>query len=330
MRVSVALCTFNGARFLLDQLRSLAAQERKPDEIIICDDQSEDDTWQIIEEFRRRADFEIIATKNPQRLGATKNFEKAISLASGDIIFLCDQDDIWHPRKIRVFETVFSQNPQVCLVFSDASVVDQDLRPLGYSVWKRFGFNAAGRRAVRDARALEVLLRGNVVTGATAAFRSSLCQIALPIPSDWIHDGWLALIASAIGGIALIEEQLIEYRQHSSNQIGGTKMTRAQELQCARQTGSAEYVLVAQQYIEALRRLSGKERDWPGKSTSAARHKRLIAGKILHTYRRAEIHKRFAGRLSIVLSELITWRYFRYSNGMKSAAKDLFLWEQIG
>src|ERR687885_1327551 len=100
MKVSVAMCTYNGAAFLREQLQSLAAQARTPDELVVCDDASADATVRVVREFAAAAPFPVRLTVNERNLGSTKNFERAISLCAGDLVALSDQDDLWLPAKL--------------------------------------------------------------------------------------------------------------------------------------------------------------------------------------------------------------------------------------
>ena len=106
--VSVALCTYNGTRYLKDQIDSIASQTRVPHELVVCDDCSSDDTVKILEAFASRAPFPVRLSVNPTNLGSTKNFAQAIALCRGDIIALCDQDDVWHPAKLERLASVFA------------------------------------------------------------------------------------------------------------------------------------------------------------------------------------------------------------------------------
>src|ERR1051326_9204347 len=128
MNLSIALCTYNGAVYLKEQLESIAAQTRRPDELVISDDQSTDNTLRVIEEFAPTAGFPVRLSVNESNLGTPKNFEKAISLCRGDVIVLSDQDDVWHPDKLESVERVFESKPQLSLVFSNAELVDETLR----------------------------------------------------------------------------------------------------------------------------------------------------------------------------------------------------------
>src|SRR5262249_24400476 len=119
MRISVAMCTYNGAEFLRAQLQSIITQSRPPDEIVICDDRSTDDTQNLLERFASELPVPIKLHINDQNLGSVKNFERAINLCTGDVIALSDQDDVWRNDKLQRFETVLNNSPAAGLVFSD-------------------------------------------------------------------------------------------------------------------------------------------------------------------------------------------------------------------
>src|SRR5216683_3439034 len=114
------MCTYNGARFLLHQLESIAAQTRLPNELVVCDDRSADESLEIVRSFAKRAPFPVRLEINEKNLGSTKNFEKAIGLCQGEIIALADQDDVWKPRKLAVLEKTLEEHPEAGYVFSDA------------------------------------------------------------------------------------------------------------------------------------------------------------------------------------------------------------------
>ncbi len=221
MKLSIAMCTYNGAAYLSEQLESLAAQTRLPDELVVCDDRSNDDgrTVEIIKAFALKSPFQVLLSDNRKTLGSKKNFEKAISRCRGDIIFLCDQDDVWRQDKLARFEDNFSSKPETGLVFSDAEVVDEKLRPLSRL---SDGFGRESSTDLEQDRAFSALLPRNLVTGATMAFRSSFRRLMMPIPNDTIlqHDAWIALIIAAVAPVVFLKEPLIKYRQHGGQQIG--------------------------------------------------------------------------------------------------------------
>ena len=221
-KISIALCTYNGEQYLRSQLDSFLEQHRLPDELIVCDDRSSDETTQIVERFAARAPFTVDLFVNEKNFGSTRNFEKAISLCTGDLIFLSDQDDVWLPQKIERIESEFTKDEGAGLIFSDAEVVDEDLKPLGLRL-SSLTFHDSCRQDMRNGKQFESLLRQNFVTGATAAFRSSFREILLPTPDgvpNLIHDAWIALSIANEARIVFIDEPLIKYRQHGSQQIG--------------------------------------------------------------------------------------------------------------
>ena len=222
-RLSVAMSTYNGARYVREQLESIAGQIRLPDELVICDDCSTDDTPGVIESFAKRAPFPVRLHVNHTNVGARKSFERAIMRCNGDLIALCDQDDVWVPAKLLRSALALQEAPSVGLVFTDADVVDEHLRPLGYSLWESIDFSHEDREMFRHGRALDVLLAHNVVAGMTMVFRSVFRELVLPILDDhpfWAHDGWIAAAIAAVTDIAFIDEALVLYRQHPGHQIG--------------------------------------------------------------------------------------------------------------
>jgi glycosyltransferase involved in cell wall biosynthesis len=316
---SIALCTYNGSRFLPEQLESIGSQSRQPDELIICDDRSTDNTLAIVKSFAREARFPVRLELNPSNLGSTKNFELAISRCRGDVIALSDQDDVWHKDKLAQMERVLHRFPSVGAVFSDADVVDEHLAPLGYRLWDRYGFTKTRRRHLIAGRAFQVLLDQNAVTGATLAFRSWLKEWVIPIPACWMHDAWIAAVTAAVSEMSIIEVPLIQYRQHAQNQVGGQKPPLPEFLRAVVRDNTAFY----QEYVNQLKLLRQR-------LTGCSKLKRpedlsLLDSRILHFEARARMPAQRLRRLPLALRELWTLRYFRHSNGSISLGKDLFL-----
>lgn len=217
------MCTYNGAAYVLEQLESIAAQTRLPDELVICDDRSNDGlTPEIVREFASRIQFPVRLFVNRKNLGGKKNYQLAIDRCQGDIILFCGQDDVWKANKLARIEAVFSSAPEVGLVFTDAEVVSEDLHTLVDSLVDNSAFGIESQALVNEGKALRVLLQGNVVTGATMAFRSCFRPLVVPIPEDTIlqEDAWIALIIAAVATIVFLKEPLIKYRQHAGQQIG--------------------------------------------------------------------------------------------------------------
>src|SRR5436189_3186722 len=207
MRISVAMCTYNGAPYVREQLASIAGQKRLPDELNISDDGSHDATLSIVKEFARTAPFPVAVSVNPRNVGTVKNFEKAISLCTGDVICLSDCDDAWETHKLEMIERCFLNEPGTGVIFSDAELVDAQLKPLGRTLSASVGFDSRRKRRVRNGKSLDICLAQQAfVTGATMAYRAEFNDIILPIPDEGplYHDGWIALILSPLTAFAYI------------------------------------------------------------------------------------------------------------------------------
>jgi glycosyltransferase involved in cell wall biosynthesis len=316
LRISVALCTCEGERFLREQLESIRSQTRAPDEIVICDDVSGDGTAEIVERFAGESPFPVRFLRNERRLGSTKNFEKTIGLCAGDVIALSDQDDVWLHGKLSRIEDIFSGDPAIGAVFTDGEVVDEALRPLGYGLWQAHRPNRFQKIRLRNGNVFGALLNHNLVTGATMAFRSRFLPLLLPIPEEWVHDGWIALLVAAVAKVEAVPEPWIRYRRHERQQIGAERAGFEGRIVAAKKTGAEEYLGMAQRYEEVLDRLRSV-----GEVSPVIL--RNTEGKIAHLTYRAE-RSRKEGSPVRIAKELLSSRYRRYSDGWKSALKDLF------
>lgn len=320
--ISVALCTYQGARFLEAQLESLAAQTLLPAELVVCDDRSTDGTLALLDAFARRAPFPVRIEENPARLGTARNFGKAIGLCRGDLIATCDQDDVWLPEKLSLCAEAFARDDRLGLVFTDAEIVDEELRPMGYRLWDAIHFGAADRRRVRGGRALDVLLRQWLVTGATLVFRSRFRPVILPVPECWIHDGWIALLVAAMAPVGMVERPTVRYRQHPGQQIGARRFTLGELYALARSLGPSHF-RTSHERFRLVRERLGALADRGVDPADLA----LLDRKVEHQSRHlaiAESPSR-AHRIRWSLDELVHGRYARFSPGLAHAVKDLFL-----
>ena len=226
--VSVAMCTYNGAKYLPQQLESIANQTIPVDELIVCDDGSKDDTIAVIKAFAAKSSFPVTVHSNEKNLGSTKNFEKCLLLCQGDIIFLCDQDDMWRADKVEKQLAYLEENADKDAVFSDGTMIGDDSKPVGSTIWEEIEFNRSMQEKWIKGKAHEILFNGFVVTGATLAIRKTCLERLLPFPThvpDLIHDAWMAMALSLEDKIGFIAETLISYRRHASQQVGfGSKL----------------------------------------------------------------------------------------------------------
>jgi glycosyltransferase involved in cell wall biosynthesis len=218
-RISVALCTYEGQRFLPQQLASIQQQTRLPDELVVCDDRSTDRTIEIVREFAASVSFPVRIFENEHNLGFAANFERAIALCDGDLIALSDQDDIWYPIRLERSEQEFTAHPEAGLIFSDGDVIDDQDQLLGTRLWSNFGFVGERKQQLLTGD-YTILVKNRFVTGATVMFRSRLRENSLPVGSGWLHDEWIVSIAAAVAELRPIDSPLIRYRKHASQQVG--------------------------------------------------------------------------------------------------------------
>jgi len=322
LQVSVAMCTYNGARFLPEQLESIAAQTRLPDELVICDDGSTDESVEIIRAFLHHAPFAGRLEINDYNLGSTKNFEKAIGFCQGEIIALADQDDVWLPEKLSSIAGILERDERVGAVFSDAELIDQHSRPLAKTLWRSNGFNSREQERFVAGQGLEVLLKHSLVTGATMAFRREFRSLTLPIPSSQIHDLWIALLITSISHLAPIKTALVRYRKHPAQQIGPRNSDLLWEtIDTSRRLARAYYLGEAERFNEVCERLCDRCATFRPHPYAL----RLIQQKIRHLRARGSFPRSKLLRLPFLIREIASFRYWQYSNGMGSVAKDLLV-----
>ncbi|MCX7680010.1 MAG: glycosyltransferase family 2 protein [Spirochaetes bacterium] len=206
-RVSIAMATYNGEKYLREQLDSLYNQTYKNIEVVVCDDCSHDGTAEILEEYRKRHGLQYYV--NQKRVGFVKNFEYAISRCNGDYIALCDQDDVWLPHKIERLVEAINGHMLVC---SDLYLINGKEEPITDSLFKytKIKFFADNQ--------FDYLVHSNFAIGCTMLFRKELKEYFLPFPEGIpYHDWWIAVVAAIKGKIGFYREPLVLYRYHGNN-----------------------------------------------------------------------------------------------------------------
>lgn len=214
---SVALCTYNGSKYVGEQLTSILSQTVKPSQIVISDDGSTDSTKEIVESFLGSSGIDYVVVNNKPPHGVTSNFQNAIRLCTQPVVFTSDQDDVWLPTKAEKMIEVLNKDDRALLVVSNGELVDENLNSLDCSVWTSLGITD---NIVNGGDLFHVLLRKCIVTGAAMAFRKELFDEVVSIPKEWLHDGWLAWLAVSKNGMAFCNEKLFYYRQHTNNVVG--------------------------------------------------------------------------------------------------------------
>ena len=314
--ISVALCTHNGERFIVDQVRSILRQTEPPTQIVLSDDASTDATVELVQ--REVADHlgepvELVVLRNAPALGVTANFEQAVAACTGDLIALSDQDDVWLADRVEVIVDAFDLDPGLSLLFSDAQLVDGAGEPLRDTLFQSIRFTAGEQREVHAGEALTTLLRRNVVTGATVMFRRTLLDDALPFPASWVHDEWLAVVAAIVGRIDFLPAQLIEYRQHGGNQIGARKPTLRDKVGRVTESRSARNARLAAR-AEAL---AARAERFP------AAVRPLLVAKVAHERRRQGYPASRVRRLAPVIGTAVSGGYRRFGRGRYDVIRDL-------
>lgn len=314
MKLSIALTTFNGAAYLADQLRSYAEQTRPPDELVVVDDGSTDESVSMVRNFAATAPFPVHVFENPTRLGVTANFEKALASCTGDVLFPSDQDDFWEPGKLERMAAHMAAHPRVLALACNATLIDADGRSLGRDFWTALAFTPPQLREMDDGGAFEVLTKRNLAAGMAMAIRRELLQIALPIPPCWIYDGWLALMAAADGRFAVTPDRLVQYRLHGRNAVGIAHLRWRERLVRATTTRSDLLALHLEQTRTLMARLP---------SSVPEQRVAYLQSRAAHHEVRLGLGERWLNRCRLIVEELRTGRYQQHSQGWATAAKDL-------
>ena len=317
MQISIALCTYNGSAFLAEQLDSILQQTVLPTQLIICDDGSTDDTLRMVQKFAATAPFAVQYKVNEARLGVAKNFKHAVQLCHGDIIVLADQDDVWLPHKLAVIDQTFAQNPTIGYIFSDAELINNKSKNLNQRLWQKTGFNTTRQHLFR-VDPITTLLRRNVVTGATMAFKAHVIA-ALPAPAPTsVHDFWWAFFASILGHAGhAITTPLMKYRIHTAQKIGlsGLNLPESQRYHLEIAAMNDLSLDVAQSALQ-----------FPQLQGEFNRVIRLIQARRDHFQCRMTIRSaRGSKRLRLWLNEIQTRRYDIFSHSWRGALKDLLI-----
>ena len=327
MKISVALGSHNGERFIAEQIASILAQSRAVDEIVLSDDASSDRTVEIVQEAvashltAHGTAPELVILRNLPALGVTKNFEQALTKTTGELVALCDQDDVWHPNRIERLSAYF-EDPAVLFVFSNARQVDATGAYLGHELFEALSMSPRERGLVEQGAVFTQFMRRNLATGATVMLRRSLVDVALPFPSNWLHDEWLAVVAAAFDGVRMCDESLTDYRQHGANQVGMTRLGTRRK-----------FAMFAQPRTERNRRLFLRAQSLDERvdafvspldgSAIAAGYAEMAHEKYRFEQARQNYPEQRILRALPILRQLSKGRYGAYGTGLKDAVRNL-------
>lgn len=201
--ISVCLATYNGEKYISEQLNSILFQLNPNDEVIISDDGSTDNTISILESYN---DSRIKIYKNHFK-NVIKNFEFVINISKGDYVFLSDQDDVWEPSKVKEYINVFSKDDKTTLVISNLQLIDK----MGNNLHREFYRNNFSDKFLNN------IIQNNFI-GCSIAFRKEVKNFILPFPKDLaMHDWWIGICSIVFGKVVFIDKKLLNYRRHDNN-----------------------------------------------------------------------------------------------------------------
>jgi glycosyltransferase involved in cell wall biosynthesis len=227
--VSIALCTYNGEKFLREQLDSLVYQTYSNLEIIAVDDRSADSTLTILKEYEQRFNF-VKLYQNEKNLGYVKNFERAISLCSGDLIALSDQDDIWNLKKIEKQVLAIGHHQ---LIYHDSDFIDVN----GALLNKKMS-DVVNMYEGDEPR---TFLFFNCVSGHSIMVKKESINASFPLQHGLFHDRWIAYVATNLGSIGFINESLVKYRQHENSDTNILKLSRKEKANYIRHNATRRF-----------------------------------------------------------------------------------------
>jgi glycosyltransferase involved in cell wall biosynthesis len=324
------MATWQGERFLPRQLASILGQTRLPDELVVVDDASFDASPEIVKSFAETAPFDVRLIRSDVQRGSTRSFGTGIEAATGDLIMLADQDDLWLPQKVARLEAVFQGSSGTTFAFTDALLIDEDDVAAPQTLWQSRRFSPALQAQVRR-HPFRQLSHRFLATGCTMAFRADLARVVLPFPESvdehadaMLHDRWISIVLSAPGHVAVVPEPLVAYRIHSSQQVGLANATTSQPPL----RRYARRLALPQTTARNVRRYQLRH-------LHEARDRLEAAGVldqatladvdavIAHQHLRCEMAGTRRSRLAPIGRELLQGNYREYSRGLSSAFIDL-------
>lgn len=227
-KIGVIIATFNGSKYIKQQLISIINQSVRPSLIVITDGGSSDDTVSICKNILvdKKIAYKILTSR--KQLSVTKNFEKGLYFCDCKYIFFSDQDDVWEPKKIAITVQAMEKFNAV-LAFTNAHIVDCELKAKNIDLWKSIDYKQKEYIKMyhkNDRFLFDILLQRNIVTGMCMCINHCIKEKLLPFSIYGIHDKWIGLLANSLGNVVAIDEKCVKYRQHGNNVIGADNTLR--------------------------------------------------------------------------------------------------------
>ncbi len=322
---SIALITYNGEKYLVRQLETLAEQTRLPDELVVCDDGSTDKTVEILEDFAKTAPFPVRIYQNEENLGYSRNFHKVFFLCEKNITFFCDQDDVWLPEKIASAMKIFEEEPEVGLVLMTDLRVDKEEKPLPFS--NRFG---RFQSALEAENGFWTLLKLSALGWAAHNMACRTCwrEVAFPeIPTrEQVFDLWLYHVLGAVCDVRVILEPTVWFRRHGENVTSQSRNVK-NPLVLLRNSIRKHYSIdrLWQKYrfeVQLVKLLhETREVRYP---EVVEFYERLAT----HLKKRVDVRTQWLSRFWLVPCEYFNGNYGRFARGFRDALTDFIAWRQ--
>lgn len=318
MKISVVIASYNGVPFISEQLASIAAQSVVPHEIIVSDDHSTDATKETVEAFAaQNPQISVKFSVNPSSSGVDNNFAHAISLATGEVIFICDQDDVWLADRLETMMTVFEESPHPVATFCDSRIVDENLNDLGYTHLQSRGFPSVGQIFADDCRGF---LKRVPPAGHDMAFHAAFKDVLLPFPDlENCYDTWIGLVLFALGAwkqSAPIPLTLFRRHSRTVTRSGLVPSVKEKFMQAKKAIDDDVCAWYAKMYQELIDRVGDRISPEMRLSLEARRD---------HSSKRSQMNVKFFKRLKMVYEETKNGNYFRYGRSYLNIFQDIFL-----
>ena len=316
--ISIAMTSFNGEKYIEDQLISFKTQTLLPDEVIICDDSSNDNTIEIINRFKEDAPFKVLLSQNKERLGIAKNFSKALDLCRGDYIFLSDQDDVWLPEKLESIINLSRKHKNKYVFYNNTEYCNSNLKPTG-----KFKIEQLEKYGLE------------FVQGCCAMVRKEILNLIIPIPSGVAHDSWIYEISKAVDIKFVCKKPLQYYRIHQNNfsNFIFNKSLSTGSIPLSKRIKRIDVDKLTHQLLDSNNKIDNLIKRFNEKSIILKKlllsdnltNNMLTQQKQANLKRIKNINSNYFKKYFYILFFFILGKYSYFFNGYKSFLKDLFL-----
>lgn len=324
-KISVIIAVYKGEKYIAEQLQSIFQQTCLPNEIIIGDDSPDDKTYQVIQGMQEQTPVSIQYIHNEKQLGVVNNFNNLLKLASGDLIFFCDQDDVWLPDKIKILCELMTNNPDCIVGFCDSYVCNKSLEFLGYTLFQKY-FQSLPNNIKNSARTFPLLLRKVLAASHNMVIRNNAKQLFIPLENNFCGieiytDSFIAMIAAFLDRIVYTNQILTKYRRHDNNVSGMNDYDCTVKKRIAKLLNKENI----KQEMDTLISYAKGVHECLNKRNLLVKHpenKKYLNGYILFLEERVfAMQKNFYQKFFYILLHLKS--YGIYSNGLRTAIHDL-------